>query len=108
MARKKRREERPRETPFPGEGETLCIVDRILGAEHLVVRCLDGKVRKCRIPGRMKKRVWIREGDVVLVAPWDFQPDTKGDILYRYLPDEVRTLVEKGYLPSEFLEGGAA
>jgi len=109
MARKKkrRREERPKELVLPGEGEILCVVERMLGAEHIMARCLDGKVRMGRIPGRMKKRVWIREGDVVLMVPWEFQGDRKGDIVHRYLGDEVRKLIELGYLPPEFLEGGA-
>jgi len=34
------------------------------------VRCADGKERTARIPGRMQKRVWIREDDIVLVEPW--------------------------------------
>ena len=108
MARKKkkRREERPRELVEPGEGEILCIVERMLGAEHLLARCVDGKTRLCRIPGRFKKRMWIREGDVILVVPWEFQGDRKADVVHRYLGDEVRQLVEKGYLPPDFLEGG--
>jgi len=45
----------------------------------------------------MKKRVWVRIGDVVLVAPWDFNPE-RGDIIYRYMPGEVQRLERKGLL----------
>ena len=107
MARKKKRreEERPKEPPLPSEeeGTVLCIVERLLGADHLLARCADGMSRKVRIPGSMRRRVWIREGDVILVAPWDFKPD-RGDVVYRYVGDEVRKLVEKGLLPQELLE----
>jgi len=94
--KKKREDERPKEPPVPGEGEILGIVEKLLGHDKARVKCLDGKTRLCRIPGRMKKRVWIREGDIVLVAIWDFQPDMRGDIIYRYNKDEVRKLQQKG------------
>ena len=53
---------------------------------------IEEKIRK------MKKRIWIKEGDVVLVAPWDFQYDTRADIVWRYTRNEARWLQEKGYL----------
>jgi len=98
MPKRKRIEEKPKELRIPGEGEVLGIVEKLLGHEKLRVRCMDGAIRICRIPGRMKKRVWIREGDVVLVSIWDFQPHARGDIAYRYTRDEVRKLEEKGLL----------
>ena len=45
----------------------------------------------------MKKRVWIREGDIVLVAPWDFQDD-RADIVWRYSRGQARWLEDNGYL----------
>ncbi len=106
--RKKRRrgeEERSKEIPLPSseEGTLLCIVERLLGADHLLARCADGVTRKVRIPGSMRRRVWMREGDVILVAPWDFKPD-RGDAIYRYRGDEVRKLIEMGLLPEELKE----
>lgn len=58
---------------------------------------MDGKIRMARIPGKMKKRVWIREGDVVIVVPWDFQDD-KSDVIWRYTGPQVSWLQRKGYL----------
>ena len=72
--------ETQRKIRLPGEGEVLGIVIQMLGYDRARVRCTDGKVRLCRIPGKMKKRIWIREGDAVLIAPWDFQDD-RGDII---------------------------
>ncbi len=106
MAKKKRREETgPKEVPLPNpeEGTMICIVERILGADHLLIRCADGVQRKARIPGSMRRRVWIKEGDIVLAAPWDFKPD-RADVIYRYERDEVKLLVEKGLVPQELLE----
>jgi len=94
--KKKHEEEKPKEPPIPGEGEVLGVVEKLLGHDKARVKCLDGKTRLCRIPGRMKKRVWIKEGDMVLVAVWDFQPDMRGDIIYRYSKDEIKKLQQKG------------
>ena len=50
-----------------------------------------------RIPGKMKKRIWIREGDVVIIVPWDFQND-KADVIWRYTGPQVDWLQRKGFL----------
>jgi translation initiation factor 1A len=55
----------------------------MLGANRIVVQCVDGVTRMCRIPGKIKKRVWIREGDTVIVVPWEFQTE-KADVIWRY------------------------
>ena len=46
----------------------------------------------------MIKKVWLKEGDVVLVAPWEFQYDEKGDIIWRYEKNEIKELKERGLL----------
>lgn len=50
-----------------------------------------------RIPGSMKKKTWIREGDVVIVVPWDFQKE-KADVIWKYTRPQVDWLERKGYL----------
>ncbi|HLB72213.1 MAG TPA: hypothetical protein VJJ51_14315 [Candidatus Methanoperedens sp.] len=37
----------------------LGIVESLLGANKIRVRCMDGVVRLARIPGKIKKRIWI-------------------------------------------------
>ncbi|RLG84587.1 MAG: translation initiation factor IF-1A [Thermoprotei archaeon] len=103
--KKKKRgiEEVSKEPPIPGEGEVICGVIRLVGGDHLIAKCLDGMERMIRIPGRMRRRVWMREGDIILVAPWDFNP-RKGDVIYRYDKSEVAKLIEKGVIPKEFLD----
>lgn len=83
---------------IPREGEVLGIAVQLLGYDRVRVKCADGKSRLCRIRGTMKKRTWIREGDVVLVAPWDFQTDKRGDITWRYSQGEAAWLERRGYL----------
>jgi translation initiation factor 1A len=46
----------------------------------------------------MKRRMWIRQGDIVLVSPWDFQSDKRGDIIWRYTRAQASWLRDKGYL----------
>ena len=62
------------------------------------VRCLDGKTRICRIPGSLKRRLWVREGDIVIAEQWEYSGDEKGDIVYKYTPTQISFLKRKGYL----------
>jgi len=95
------RYEEEAELRLPGEGEVVGIIIQLLGFDRAKVKCADGYTRVCRIPGRYRKRMWMREGDVVLVVPWDFQFETRGDIVWRYTRDEVYRLREAGQLPED-------
>jgi translation initiation factor 1A len=79
---------------LPEGDEVLGVVESMLGANRLEVRCADGTVRTARIPGRMKKRVWINEDDVVLVDPWDWEEE-KADVVWRYDNREAEELRER-------------
>ncbi|WP_338098484.1 translation initiation factor eIF-1A [Methanolapillus ohkumae] len=83
--------------PRKEDREVLAIVESLLGANHLKLRCMDGVVRMGRIPGSMKKKIWIHEGDVVIAVPWDFQ-DEKADIIWKYTRPQVDWLDKKGFL----------
>lgn len=83
---------------LPRGNQTLGIMEQRLGGSRSKVRCLDGKTRNCRIPGRLKRRLWVREGNIVLVEPWEFGGDEKGDIIYKYRFNQVEWLKKKGYL----------
>lgn len=86
--------------PSDKNGEIFGIAERLLGASHIRVQCADGKSRMGRIPGKIKKRMWIREGDLVIVRPWSFQ-DAKSDIVWRYTRTQASYLGRKGLLPKE-------
>ena len=86
------------ELVYPGQGEVLGIVIKLLGFDRILVKCQDGAERLCRIRGKMKRRVWIREGDIVIVSPWDFQTDKRGDVVWRYTHGQADTLRRKGIL----------
>lgn len=90
-------EEELKELILPGEGQVLGVVLQMLGYDRLRVKCVDGHERLCRIRGKMKRRVWIKNGDVVLVEPWGFQSEQRGDILWRYTGSQADLLRKKGY-----------
>jgi translation initiation factor 1A len=83
---------------LPSKNDVLGIAIKMLGADRIMVKCQDGKERLCRIRGKLKKRVWIREGDIVLVSPWDFQKETRGDIFWRYRKNQSDWLRSQNYL----------
>lgn len=83
---------------LPVANDVLCVAVKMLGFDRIMTKCQDGHERLCRIRGKMKRRVWIREGDVVLVSPWDFQTDTRGDIIWRYTRGQADWLRKNGYL----------
>ncbi len=83
---------------LPKHNQSLGIVDQRLGASRMKVKCLDGKTRICRIPGRLKRKLWVREEDIVLVEPWELGGDEKGDIIYKYKKTQILFLKKKGYL----------
>lgn len=91
-------EEELSEMVLPVANDVLGVAVKLLGYDRVLVKCQDGHERLCRIRGKMKRRVWIREGDIVLVSPWDFQSDKRGDIFWRYKRSQAEWLRKKGYL----------
>ena len=71
----------------------------MLGNARVEAFCFDGVTRLCQIRGQMRKRVWINMGDIVLVSLREFQ-DSKADIIWKYTPDEARSLKAYGELPA--------
>jgi len=86
---------------YPSKNDILGVVQKMLGFDRVMVKCQDGNVRVCRIRGKMKRRTWIREGDIVLVSPWDFQSEERGEIFFRYTTNQVDELRQKGILKIE-------
>jgi translation initiation factor 1A len=86
-----------KELVMPQQGEILGKAIKMTGGDQVIVKCVDGETRQCRIRGKLKRRMWIREGDIVLVAPWDFD-NRKADILWRYIKAHAEWLESNGYL----------
>lgn len=91
-------EEELKDMVLPAGTDVLGVVVKLLGYDRVLVKCQDGYERVCRIRGKMKRRVWIRVGDVVLISPWDFQRETRGDVIWRYTRNQADWLRKEGYL----------
>ena len=81
---------------MPRGKEVLCVIDVMLGNDRVRARCSDGNERICRIRGKLRKRVWMRPGDMILVEPWPVQSDQRGDVIYRYTTTQTNWLKRKG------------
>ena len=80
--------------------EMFALASQILGGRRVTVLCEDGETRMARIPGKMRRRQWVREGDLIIVWPWDFQ-DSKADVKHRYTKTQAMYLSRKGVLPDD-------
>lgn len=82
------------------EGQEYAIVTKVLGHGHVECTCYDNVVRLGHIRGKIRRRVFICLGDIVLCGLRDYQ-DGKVDILHKYNPEEVRNLQNSGELPEK-------
>ena len=82
---------------LPKGKEIVGIISQRLGGSRMYVSCMDGRTRNCRVPGGKRRGLWLREGDVILVTPWEFD-DEKGDVEYKYKPSESEKLKKMGLL----------
>lgn len=60
--------------------------------------CFDGVKRLCHIRGKLRKKVWINQGDIILIGLRDYQ-DAKADVILKYTSDEARNLKTYGEFP---------
>lgn len=88
---------------LPRGEEILGIIEDRLGGNKMSVHCLDGVSRICRVPGRLRRKLWLRRNDVIIVVPWELDK-SKGDVLFKYRPNQIQWLKQKGYLDKEELE----
>ncbi|MFX0043130.1 MAG: translation initiation factor eIF-1A [Candidatus Hodarchaeota archaeon] len=116
MGKKKKQPQKGRRSPgeepvvtrvkFPNKrmGEMFGRVVDIYGNDRMQVFCEDGKHRIGRIRGKIKKRVWIRRGDLVIVNPWEWETETKDglgkcEITWRYMRHEISWLERNKRIP---------
>ena len=101
--RNENEEQKTTRVRLPGKGELIGIIEQRLGGNKMMVRCLDGKMRNCRVPGRLKRKLWLRPEDVVIVEIWEFDKN-KGDIVLKYRKNQIEWLKRKNYLETEQIE----
>jgi translation initiation factor 1A len=80
------------------DGQEYAQVTKLLGGCTLEAQCFDGKKRRCSIRGKMRNKVWIAVGDIVLVGLRDFQDGT-ADVIGKYTPEQASRLKKLGELP---------
>lgn len=85
-------QKRPLKTKL--DGESYAKVTKLLGDCRLLVTTLpEGKEVVAHIRGKFRKRVWIREDDIVLIGLRN--NDEKGDVVWKFNDDEVKQLCKK-------------
>jgi len=100
MMGKQFQEEQPEQkvrAKIPRKGQFIGIIDQRVGGSRMLIKCSDGKTRNCKVPGRLRRGMWLREGNYVIVEPWEFD-NTKGSIMFKYTPAAVDQLRKKGLL----------
>jgi len=90
--------ETKRELIFKENGQEYAQVLRMLGNGRLEAQCFDGEKRLCHIRGKLRKKVWVNQGDIVLIGLRDYQ-DAKADVILKYSADEARQLKQLNELP---------
>jgi len=90
----------PIRVKLPRGEQVIGIIEQRLGGNKMMVNCLDGKQRNCRVPGRLKRALWLRPGDVVIIEPWEFDKN-RGDVIFKYKPTAIEWLKKNNYLEKE-------
>jgi len=88
---------------LPRGDQQYAIVREMSGGSRMVALCEDGNNRMIRIPGKLKRRMWCRVNDIVLIKPWPVQGDRKADLVYRYLPAERNWLYRRNMVPEDLV-----
>ena len=91
-----------KEIRLPEEGELFGRVLKMMGGENVMIKCDDNITRRGRIRGKLKRRVWIRDNDIVIIAPWDFKEKERGDIVWRFTLPQVEWLKDQNHIPKDF------
>lgn len=98
QAQQEKLQQEIRRVKLPRGNQCFGIVEQRLGGTRMRARCLDNNTRICRIPGRLKRKLWVREGDTVLVEPWELSGKERGDIIFKYSKSQINFLKNRGYL----------
>lgn len=92
--------QKPVRVRLPRGKEIMGTIEQRYGGNKMMVACLDGKSRNCRVPGRLKRALWLRPGDVVIIEPWEFD-ENRGDVLFKYRKNQIEWLRKNGHLKTE-------
>lgn len=87
-------------TRFKDENESqeYAQITKALGNCRFEVLCFDGKTRLATMCGKMRKRVFVNQGELILVSLRDWQ-DSKCDIIDKYNDNDIQKFRQKKLLP---------
>ena len=86
-----------RELLFKEEGQEYAQILRLLGNGRVEANCMDGVKRNCSIRGKLRNRVWMNAGDLILVSLRDI--GDVADVIHKFYPEEAFELQELGEIP---------
>jgi translation initiation factor 1A len=101
--KKKPSDNEKRSLVYKDDMQEYGMMTKMLGGQRIMVMLVDKTEIMAVIPGRFRKRCWMKAGDTLIVSRREFQ-ESKWDVCYKYNEDEVRIMVKKDELPSFFLD----
>src|SRR5579872_3857578 len=73
--------------------QMYAMVTKLPGGTHVLVECSDKKSRLAFIRGAIRKRNWMKIGDIVLVSKREgITNDSKCDVIYKYTVTQAKQL----------------
>ena len=90
-----------RKVRLPTKDQQFAVVIEMSGGSRMKAMCVDGKTRMVRIGGKLKRRMWTRMNDLILIQPWTVQSESKADLVHRYLPTERKWILNRDIIPEE-------
>jgi translation initiation factor 1A len=88
--------EEPVRVRMPRGKEMIGTINEMLGASRFSITGSDGRKRMCRIPGKFRRSVKVSPGDLVIIEPWEVEPESKGDIIWIYTRTQAAWLRKRG------------
>ena len=84
-----------------GDDQVYACVLKKIGGTRLEVECSDNKIRNAVIPGKIKKKIWMNIGDVLIcdIKTMGKRDENKMEecyIVHKYNTDEISTLKAQG------------
>tara|TARA_B100001093_G_scaffold488458_1_gene525696 strand:- start:39 stop:542 length:504 start_codon:yes stop_codon:yes gene_type:complete len=80
------------------ESQEYALIKKALGNCRFEVLCFDGKTRLATMCGKMRKRVFVNQDELVLVSLREWQ-DSKCDIIDKYNSNDIKKLKQSKCIP---------
>ena len=78
-----------RELFLKEEGQDYAQILRLLGQGRVEANCFENNTKRmCTIRGKLRNRVWINAGDIILISLREFGDD-KADVIHKFYPEEA-------------------